>query len=130
MAGSLIPRYNRGPLMSIREHLLALPFVATRRLSAREGFFTAGKMFALLSADTVLLRLPASTRAELALGDLATPLIGTPDPAGLTWVSMSLTETATDELLRLVVASHDVVRRVSRRLPRSRGRRRRVRTTA
>ena len=116
--------------MSIRHYLLALPFVAAKRLSAREGYFTAGRMFALLSEGTILLRLPDPSRADGADAEVAPTLIGAPVPAGLGWVSVTVDETAPDELERLVAAAHDAVRRASRRLPRSRTRRRRPRVTA
>lgn len=104
--------------MDLRERLLSLPCVSARRLSSREGFFTAGRMFALVSGPTVLLRLPAPGD-----GSDRSPLIGSPVPAGFDWVPIpSAIEPA--ELDRLVGTAYDAVRRFSRRLPRSRNRRR------
>ena len=55
--------------MSIRELLESLPFVATRRLNGRDGFFTAGRMFALLSETALLLRMPVPTTEALLEAD-------------------------------------------------------------
>ncbi|MBM4185833.1 MAG: TfoX/Sxy family protein [Gemmatimonadetes bacterium] len=105
--------------MDLRQRLLALPGTSARRLSSREGFFTAGRMFALVSDRTVLLRLPTPAMSHAD----REPLIGSPVAAGFSWVPLSRS-TDGPELDRLVAEAHDAVRRFSRRLPRSRNRRR------
>lgn len=115
--------------MSIRELLLTLPYVVNKRLNVREGFFTAGRMFALLSAENVLLRLPATTGEAVIERDQGQPLVGPEIPSGLSWVSVSLGASDPDELRRLLMTSHEAVRLASRRRPRP-GVRRRRRTRA
>jgi hypothetical protein len=113
--------------MPLRDQLLGLPFVVSKRLHAKDGFFTAGRMFALLSDDTVLLRLPTAGDDE-EQPPAGQSVVG-PDPAaGLWWVSIPLPARDPDELAQLVVAAHHAVRRASRRRPRPGLRRRRTRT--
>lgn len=104
--------------MDLRDRLLSLPCVTARRLSSREGFFTAGRMFALVAGSTMLLRLPTPHD-----GARRPPLIGSPVPAGFDWVPIPTTVEPSD-LDRLIGTAYDAVRRFSRRLPRSRNRRR------
>ncbi len=113
--------------MPIRDLLLALPFVVSKRLNAREGFFTAGRMFALLATDRILLRLATPTGEAVVERDQAQPL-GDPDLAvGLSWVSVPLPASNPEEIERLLTAAHDAVRRASRcRLRPGLRRRRRV----
>ncbi len=113
--------------MPIRDLLLRLPFVVSKRLHAKEGFFTAGRMFALVSDESVLLRLPTPSEGALVERILGRSLGGPEIAAGLLWVSIPFPAPDSDELAQLVVAAHDAVRRASRRRPRP-GLRRRRRT--
>lgn len=118
--------------MSIRELLEGLPFVAIRRLNGRDGFFTAGRMFALLSDTGLLLRLPAPAGEALVDADRVQPLVDAPVASQPAWVEVALPADDMVELHHLVLTSHQAVRTVSRRARRHRSavRRRRVRTSA
>ncbi len=111
--------------MSIRETLESLPSVASRRVNAREGYFTAGRMFALVAETTIWLRLPHPTECGMAL-------VESPIPNGLTWVAVPVPATDPAELHDLILQSHQAVRLASRRARRDRStvRRRRIRTSA
>jgi len=98
----------------IREALQALPCVIAKRLNAREGFFTAGRMFALLGDESLLLRLPIRASAELVEAERGRPLIEPRIPAPLAWVAVSL-DTEVDEVRRLAAASHEAIRSANRR---------------
>ncbi len=118
--------------MSIRELLEGLPFVATRRLNGRDGFFTAGRMFALLSDTGLLLRLPAPAGEALVEADRVQSLVDAPVASQPAWVEVALPADDPVELHHLVLTSHQAVRSVSRRARRHRSvvRRRRARTSA
>lgn len=118
--------------MSIRETLESLPSVASRRVNAREGYFTAGRMFALVADTTIWLRLPLPTGAQVVEAELGMALVESPIPNGLTWVAVPVPATDPVELHDLILQSHQAVRQASRRARRDRStvRRRRVRTSA
>lgn len=115
--------------MSIRQLILSLPFVVEKKLNARDGFFTAGRMFALISSEQLLLRLP-NRAGNPGVEDSVEPLVGVSIPSAWCWVKVKLTEADPDELQRMVLASHDAIRRASRRRPKSHARRRRSRSSA
>ncbi len=116
--------------MSIRETLESLPSVAARRVNAREGFFTAGRMFALVADTTIWLRLPVPTGTHVVETLVGLPLVDPPIPNGLTWVAVpALTDPV--ELHDLILQSHQAVRQAGRRARRDRSvRRRRTRASA
>lgn len=118
--------------MPIRDLLDTLPFVVVRRLSAREGYFTAGRMFALAGESTLWLRLPVPASAALLEADRAHPLVGPAVPTGLTWVAVPLDNLADEELRDLIASAHQSVRAASRKARRDRSpsRRRRARASA
>ena len=118
--------------MSIRELLEGLPFVASRRLNGRDGFFTAGRMFALLSDTSLLLRLPAPAGEALVEADRVQALVGPPVATQPAWVEIPLPAPDLDEIHHLMLTSHQAVRSVSRQARRDRSavRRRRARTSA
>jgi len=116
--------------MSIRDLLSALPFVVVRRLSAREGYFTAGRMFALAGEATLWLRLPVPASAALLEADRGQALVGPVVPTPLTWVAVPLAEVAEEELRELVASAHQSVRASSRKSRRDRSPNRRRRTRA
>ena len=101
--------------MFLRDLLQSLPFVVVRRMNAREGFFTAGRMFALLGDSTLLLRLPVPATNALVEADLGRTLVEPPVPAQLAWVTVPLGSRDVAELRELVLAAHQAVRTVSRR---------------
>src|SRR5690606_15354347 len=106
-------RYNLPMSSPIREQLRALPHVAMRRMGVRDGFFTAGRMFALLGETTIWLRLPVPVaRAEAERGHAA---IGAVVPAALGWVAVDLASSHAAELPKLALAAHQAVRSFSRR---------------
>lgn len=101
-----------------RTLLLALPGVSARRLSGREGregFFAAGRMFALLGDRSVLLRLPDARLQELMARARGRPLVDDAVPAPLSWVEVALPGLAEEELARLAAQSHEAVRLLYRR---------------
>ena len=118
--------------MSIRELLESLPFVATRRLNGRDGFYTAGRMFALLSETGLLLRLPGPATEALVEADRVQALVGPPIASQPAWVELSLPPVDPEELHHLILTAHQSVRSVSRRARRHRSavRRRRAKTSA
>lgn len=118
--------------MTVRELLERLPFVVSRRLNGRDGFFTAGRMFALLSDTGLLLRLPAPAGEALVEADRVQPLVGAPVATEPAWVEIALPVADPEELHDLVLTSHQAVRSVSRRARRDRSavRRRRARASA
>ena len=118
--------------MPIREILGSLPFVVTRRLSARDGYFTAGRMFALVGETTLWLRLPMPTSAALLEADRGQPLVETSIPTPLAWVAVPHATLGSDELHDLILTAHHSVRTVSRkgRRDRSPARRRRTRVSS
>ena len=101
-------------LDSVRPLLTALPGVSTRRLAHRDGFFTAGRMFALLGERSLLLRLPERRRQELFARARGRPLIDEPVPSPLSWVDIPLAGLDRDEVARLVVQSREAVRQIGR----------------
>jgi hypothetical protein len=110
-------------MSSARQILIALPGVHARRLSGREGFFTAGRMFALLDREFLLLRLPA--RAGLELADVGgSALVDGAIPVSHPWMRIVADATEPAELSRLAAAAHEAVRLLRRR---SAGARRRAR---
>jgi len=118
--------------MSILETLASLPSVASRRVNAREGYFTAGRMFALVAETVIWLRLPVPTGALIVEAAVGLPLVEPPIPNGLTWVAVPVATTDPAELHDLILQSHQAVRMASRRARRDRStvRRRRTRATA
>ncbi len=113
MAGLGTGRYNLPMSGSVRDQLKGLPHVVVRRMGTRDGFFTAGRMFALLGEATVWLRLPVPVaRAEVERGHAA---IGAVIPAALGWVAVDLSSTQATELPELALAAHQAVRSFSRR---------------
>ncbi|MEZ4585121.1 MAG: hypothetical protein R2909_01815 [Gemmatimonadales bacterium] len=98
-----------------RELLLALPGVEARRLGAREGFFSAGRMFALLDRGSLLLRLPTAAGADLLARSRASSIVGLGVPAVHAWVEVSPAGLEPDELGRLIGEARDAVRWLRRR---------------
>jgi len=94
--------------------LAALPGVTSRRLGAREGFFAAGRMFALLDRTSLLLRLPSAAGADLLARYRARSVVGIGVPAQHSWVEVVPVDTDQQELLRLASEARDAVRRVGR----------------
>jgi hypothetical protein len=107
---------------SPRPLLLALPGVTSRRLSGREGFFAAGRMFALLDQRSVLLRLPDARGQELLARARGRPLVPGWVPAPLAWVEVSLPAIDEEELGRLAAQSLEAVRQLYRQARRRRAR--------
>lgn len=118
-------------MIPIQDSLLSLPNVVTRRMNTRHGYFTAGRMFALVGKSMLWLRLPAPATAPLVQADRAVPLVDAAIPAVLSWVAVPPDSLEPAELHDLVLASHQAVRSTRRsRRPRSGPRARRRRTTA
>jgi hypothetical protein len=116
---------------AIRTLLIALPGVSVRRLTNREGYFTAGRMFALLGERSLLLRLPETRRRELVARARGRPLVDEPVPSPLAWVELPLAGLDRDELTRLAAQSREAVRQLGRsRRSRAVVRRRRRRSPA
>jgi len=101
-------------MATIRDVLQALPCVVAKRLNAREGFFTAGRMFALLGEDSLLLRLSIPAGTELVESDRGRRLVEPRIPVPLTWVAVPL-DTDIDEVRRLAAESHEAIRLATRR---------------
>lgn len=97
-----------------RPLLLALPGVSVRRLTNREGFFTAGRMFALLGERSLLLRLPELRRQELFARARGRPLVDDPVPSLLAWIELPLAGLDPDEVARLAAQSREAVRQLAR----------------
>ena len=116
--------------MTIRETLESLPSVAFRRVNAREGYFTAGRMFALVAESTIWLRLPLPTGAQVIEAEVGLRLVEPPIPNGLTWVAVPVPATDPAELHDLILQSHQAVRLAGRRARRDRSTVRRRRTRA
>lgn len=116
--------------MPIRDLLESLPLVVARRLSARDGYFTAGRMFALVGDSTLWLRLPAPTGNALLEAERGQPLVGVTIPSPLAWVAVPFDRLDGEELHDLILTAHQSVRTASRRARRSPARRRRTRTSA
>lgn len=117
--------------LACRSLLVALPGVAVRRLSGRrEGFFAAGRMFALLGERSVLLRLPSTRLRELQARARGRPLVDDPVASPLGWVEVQLPGMAEEELARLAAQSHEAVRLLYRRSRRARAPARRRRAAA
>lgn len=116
--------------MSIRELLQALPSVVTRRLGARDGFYTAGRMFALVGEGRIWLRLPGPETAALVEADRVEPLVARAIPSHLAWAAIELAQTDPTEVHDLILKAHDAVRLARRRFRSGRTLRRRPRTPA
>lgn len=101
-------------------------------MSARDGFFTAGRMFALVGETSLWLRLPVPTTTALVEENRGQPLVGASIPSQLTWVAVELPPADPAELHHLVLTAHQAVRAASRRSRRDRtpARRRRSRSSA
>jgi hypothetical protein len=115
----------------IRDRLLALPFVVAKRLNGRDGFFTAGRMFALLSRDALLVRLPAADGAPVDPEE-ERRVLGPAIPAALVWVRIPLDGADPTDLDYHITTAHEAVRAASRRERRERSalRQRRSRASA
>jgi hypothetical protein len=117
--------------MPIHDLLQSLPSVVCRRLNNRDGFFTAGRMFALVSDTNLWLRLPTPATTALLEAERGLPVVAAPVPNALCWVSMPLANPDPAELHQLALTSHQAVRAASRQVRRSRApARRRNRTPA
>ncbi|MGE0442521.1 MAG: hypothetical protein AB7L66_10045 [Gemmatimonadales bacterium] len=101
--------------MSIQQLLLSLPFVVTRRLNGRDGYFTAGRMFALVGDASLMLRLPVPASAALVETDRAVPLVDAAIPSPLTWVTVPADRLEPAELHDLALKAHQAVRAARRR---------------
>jgi len=101
-------------------------------MSARDGFFTAGRMFALLGETSLWLRLPVPATTALVEAERGQPLVAPSIPTHLTWVAVALPAADPAELHHLVLTSHQAIRSASRRSRRDRApaRRRRSRSSA
>ena len=106
-------------MTSVRDLILGLPYVVAKRLNGRDGFFTAGRMFALLSAETLLIRLPQSESGPVVNAEPGR-VMGPPIPAALVWVELSLATVDRTELRYRIAAAHETVRAASRRARRER----------
>lgn len=111
-----------------RDILLALPGVVVRRLGAREGFFTAGRMFALADQRSLLLRLPPAKAADLLVRGPVRTLGGDGLPLPDAWTEFPIETTPPHELVRLAAEAHETVRLLRRRAGRGRMIARRRRT--
>jgi hypothetical protein len=116
----------------VRDLLLGLPFVVVKRLNGREGYFTAGRMFALVSDDTLLIRLPERDSGALLDSESGRGVLGAMVPSALVWVEISLAGVDLAELRYRIAKAHEAVRAASRRARRERSalRLRRTRTSA
>jgi hypothetical protein len=111
--------------MNVRNLLRSLPAVTGKVIQAREGFFTAGRMFALLGDDSLWLRLPPHTIAGLIQAERGHPLIEPGLPPGPSWIAIPLAETNPDEVYQWALKAHHAVRNVDRPRRTLAGRRRR-----
>ena len=117
---------------SVRDLLLARPFVVVKRLNGREGFFTAGRMFALLSPETLLIRLPEQDTGALLDSEQGRGVLGPAIPSALVWVEIPTTGADSTDLRYRIAQAHEAVRAASRRARRERPalRLRRIRASA
>ena len=107
-------------MTSVRDLILGLPYVVAKRLNGRDGFFTAGRMFALLSADTLMIRLPQSESGPVLEAEPGRAVMGPPIPAALVWIELALATVDRTELRYRITAAHEAVRAASRRARRER----------
>src|SRR5262249_5179665 len=106
-------------MTSIRDVLLALPFVVMKRLNGGEGYFAAGRMFALLSAETLLLRWPEAGAGAVVDAEVGRAILHPGVPGPLAWVELPV-GSADRELRYRIAAAHEGVRAASRRARRER----------
>ena len=99
----------------MRNLLRSLPAVTGKVIQAREGFFTAGRMFALLGEDSLWLRLPAHKTIGLIPTDQVRSVLEPGLPAGPSWIAIPLAETSRDDLYQWVLEAHQAVRSGRRR---------------
>jgi hypothetical protein len=119
-------------MTSVRERLQALPFVVVKRLNGRLGFFTAGRMFALLSNETLMIRVPEHDSGPLLDPERGGGVLGFAIPSALVWVEIPVAGAEPDDLALRAARAHEAVRAESRRVRRERSaqRIRRARTSA
>lgn len=85
----------------------AMPEVSTRRMFGAEAFFTAGRMFAFLFNEAIVLKLPESERQDVLDARHARPfLTGERAPFGR-WVETPIHGSeAASRAIRLAAAAH------------------------
>lgn len=59
----------------LREHLLAMPSVAPKRMFGADAYFVGSAMFAFMAPGAVVLRLPPSAFTEAVAAGLARPFL-------------------------------------------------------
>jgi TfoX/Sxy family transcriptional regulator of competence genes len=85
----------------------AMPGVTTRRMFGAEAFFTAGRMFAFLFEEAIVLKLPESERQDVLDARHARPyLTGERAPFGRWVETMIHGSEAASRAIRLAAAAH------------------------
>jgi TfoX/Sxy family transcriptional regulator of competence genes len=99
----------------------AMPTVSTKRMFGAEAFFTAGRMFAFLFDEAIVLKLPESERQDALDARHARPfLTGERAPFGR-WVEASIHGSeAASRAIRLAAAAHALAQSPSHDGPRKR----------
>lgn len=91
----------------LRTLLLSLPNVTTRRQFGNEAYFAGPTMFAALTEQSVLLRLPPGALTEALRGGYARPVLPTLVSSMNRMVEISLSAVSPDTLERLVRSACD-----------------------
>jgi TfoX/Sxy family transcriptional regulator of competence genes len=101
-----MPSSTRDPVAPLRERLLALPAVVTRKMFGAEAYFVGPAMFAFFTKTAVVLRLPHASFAEAVGAGLARPFLSAGAAQLNGWAEVGLADRTADQLEPLVRAAH------------------------
>jgi hypothetical protein len=97
----MTPRY-----LALRQRLLAMPRVVTRKMFGAEAYFVGPAMFAFFTPTSLVLRLPpAALTDSVALG-MARPFLSFGAAQVNGWAEVQLEGRKPEELERWLVAAH------------------------
>lgn len=98
----------------LRDGLLALPGVVTRRMFGAEAYFVGPSMFAFFTPNSVVLRLPHSAFAEAVGQGVARPFLSLGAAHLNGWAELPFDGRSGESFLRLVASAHSTGTRAAR----------------
>ena len=117
---------------ALRERLLGLPGVSTRKMFGAEAYFVGAAMFAFFAPSAIVLRLPQTALTDAMSSGLARPFLSTGAAQLNGWAEVSFDGRALETLEPLLHSAHasgsHAARSAARRKRPSRARRVRTRS--
>lgn len=116
-----LPRTRSDAYEVVQAAILAMPQVTTKRMFGAEAFFTAGRMFAFLFDEAIVLKLPESERQDALDTRLARPFLTNEQAPFGRWVEASIHgSVAASRAIGLAAAAHALAQSPSHDGPRQR----------